>query len=136
MTAARIGSLATHGLLRTAQLAQTLLIRSPRDAILGDYRRDVYVRGHIEGRVHGLSAVRRHGRTTQSRDLVRRALLDRYAVAGSDRQIYRARRRGDVERHAVLSGQHRELVSTDLVGHVAVGGDPVRADDDCVDRAP
>ena len=50
-------------------------------------------------------------------------------------EIDRRERRGDVERNAVLPGQHRHAVGADLVRHVAVGGDAVGADDDQVDLA-
>ncbi len=48
-------------------------------------------------------------------------------VARSERQVERGDRRRDVERHAVLLGQHGHRIGADLVGHVAVGGDAVRA---------
>ena len=41
-----------------------------------------------------------------------------------------ARRGRHVERDLVLPGYHRQAVGSYLVGHVAVGGDPVGADDD------
>ena len=50
-------------------------------------------------------------------------------------QIDGRKRSGDVERDAVLLGQHRDGVGADLVGDVAVGGDAVRAHDHRVNLA-
>ena len=47
----------------------------------------------------------------------------------------RARGATDDERHAVAGGQDRQRVRPDLVRGVAVGGDPVRTDEDRVDLA-
>ena len=56
-------------------------------------------------------------------------------VAVERPHVDRRERRGDVERHAVLLGEHGDGVGADLVGGVAVGGDAVGADDDEVDAA-
>ena len=56
-------------------------------------------------------------------------------VAVGGRQIDRRPRRRDVERNAVLFGQHRDDVRADLVGGVAVGGNAIGADHDQVDIA-
>ena len=50
-------------------------------------------------------------------------------------EVDRARRGRDVERDAVAGRQDGQRVRADLVGRVAVGGDPVRPDDDDVDLA-
>ena len=50
-------------------------------------------------------------------------------------EVDRARRRADVERDAVAGREHGQRVRPDLVGRVAVGRDPVRADEDDVHLA-
>src|SRR5450756_2185049 len=55
--------------------------------------------------------------------------------AAAQREVDGGERRGDVERDAVLFGQHRDGVRADLVGRVAVGGDAVGADDHAVHGA-
>ena len=52
-----------------------------------------------------------------------------------DREIEGRRRRGDVERHAVLFREHRDRIGSDLVGDVAVRSDPVRPHDHEIDVA-
>ena len=69
------------------------------------------------------------------RHLARAALLDRNVRAVGRAQIDRRQRRGDVERDVVLARQDGDAVGADLVRGVAVGGDPVGADDDEVDLA-
>ena len=64
------------------------------------------------------------------------ALFDGYVGAAGDGQVDGRQRRGHVERHAVLFGQHRQRVRADLVGGVAVGGDAVGPDHYAVDLSP
>ena len=124
---------------RRPALAEQARQASPRsrarDALLGDDRRDVAGRRDVEGRIADLGADRRHLRRPDVRDLARRPLLDRDAVAVRRREVDGRQRRRDVERDAVLLGQHGDAVGADLVGGVAVGGDAVGADDDQVDQA-
>ena len=68
-------------------------------------------------------------------DLGGLALLDRDRLAVRRGEVDRADRRGDEERDAVARGEHGQRVRPDLVRGVAVGGDPVGADDDDVDLA-
>ena len=75
----------------------------------------------------GLRAAKR------ARDLVAGALLDRDLRAVARRRVDRRARRGDVERDAVVRRSDGEPVGADLVRGVAVGRDPVGADDDAVD---
>ncbi len=56
-------------------------------------------------------------------------------LAGRERQIERRDRSGDVERHIVLLGQHRDRVGADLVRDIAVGRDAVRAHHHAADSA-
>ncbi len=61
------------------------------------------------------------------------ALLDGDRVAVGERRVDRGEGGGDVEGDAVRPGQDGQAVGPDLVGRVAVGGDPVRPDDDQID---
>ena len=67
------------------------------------------------------------------RHLARVALLDGDRRPVGEGQVERAGRGGDVERDAVGPGEQGHAVGPDLVGGVAVGGDPVGPDDDEVD---
>ncbi len=60
-------------------------------------------------------------------------LLDGDRAAVGERRIDRGEGGGDVEGDPVRPGEDRQAVGPDLVGRVAVGGDPVRADDDQID---
>ena len=55
--------------------------------------------------------------------------------AGRSVRVDRRSRSGDVERNVVVAGEDRERVGADLVGDVAVGGDPIAARDHRVDPA-
>ncbi len=65
-------------------------------------------------------------------DFARVALLDGNGLSGSEAQIESAGRRGHVERDSVRLSQEGDAISADLVGRIAVGGDPIRSDDDDV----
>ena len=122
-----------HVTIALEQLRQRLGKRCARDAALGDDRRHVLRRRHVERRVADLRAVGRQTRRPDVRDLAIVALLDRNPAAVRRVQIDGGERRGDVERNAVLLGQHGDAVGADLVGDVAVGGDAIGADDDQID---
>ena len=97
---------------------------------------DVARRRDVEGGVADPGAVRREPRRPDVRDLARRCAPRSGCRSPSGVvEIDRRERRRDVERDAVLLGQHRHAVGADLVGDVAVGGDAIGADDDEVDRA-
>ena len=68
-------------------------------------------------------------------DLAGGPLLDRDPGPVHRREVDRVERRTHVERDAVVGGQDRQRVRPDLVGRVAVRGDPVRPDEDGVDRS-
>jgi glutamate carboxypeptidase len=63
------------------------------------------------------------------------ALFNGDGVAGRGGQIDGRPGAGDVEGYAVLLGQDSDAVGADLVGHIAIGGHPVGADDDGLDLA-
>ena len=71
----------------------------------------------------------RQQRAAGAADLVAVALLDLDRVAGRQPQVHRRRRPRGHERDPRRAGRQREPVRADLVGHVAVGGDPVEAGD-------
>ena len=56
-------------------------------------------------------------------------LFDRNIGAGLRGQINRAVRRGNIKRNPMRPSQHGDRVCADLVGHIAIGRDPIRADD-------
>ena len=106
------------------------------DAALGDERGHEPGRRHVERRVvdRGARRARPARRSTSATSASPRSSIGMSApsrVAGS---IGRGRR-GHVERHVVGVGQHRERVRADLVGDVAVGGDPIGTDHHRVDGA-
>jgi hypothetical protein len=74
-----------------------------------------------------LGSFGRHRDTVEMRHLGRGALLDGDLVAGGESQVERGNGSGHVERNAVLMRQHRDGISSNLVGHVAVCGDAVGA---------
>ncbi len=105
------------------------------DAALGDDPGDQCGRGDVERWVIDVDTFG-GGCTAQSvRDLAGVALLDRDQIAAGERQVERARRCGDVERDVVRPGEQGDAIGADLVCGVAVGGDPVGADDDELDLA-
>ena len=63
------------------------------------------------------------------------ALFDRNVMAVGRRQVDGRERRGHVERNAVFAREDGHGVGADLVGGVAVGGDPIGADDHQIDPA-
>ena len=106
-----------------------------QDALLGDDPGDELGRRDVEGGVADLGAGRRDADAAELEDLVGAALLDRDRGAVRRREVDRAGRRADVERDAVAGRQHGQRVGADLVRGVAVGRDPVRADEHDVDLA-
>ena len=95
-------------------------------ARLGDDRRDQLGRRHVEGEVER----RRRRRRPRPGRAPRSGCRRRSACAGRSSTAARPRRTGTPWR----AGQHGQRVGADLVGHVAVGGDPVGADDHAVDQ--
>ena len=69
------------------------------------------------------------------RDFARAPLFNRNAAAIGQCQIESRNGRRHVKRNVVLLRQHRHAVGADLVGDVAIGGDPVRAHHDARDLA-
>ncbi len=107
--------------------------RRPEDSRLGDDGRDEVVRRHIEGRVPDGDSLRGRRNAADMGDLFRFPFLDGDRVAIGKRGIDRGKGGGDVKRDPVGARQDGQGVGPDLVGRVAVGGDPVGADDDQID---
>ena len=91
--------------------------------------------GDVEGGVVDGDPLGRGPSAEALGDFERVALLDRDARSVGQRQVEGARRRRDVERDPVRLGEQGHAVGADLVGGVAVGGDPIGADDDRLDLA-
>ena len=117
------------------QRTQGLLVRGAGDAAFGDDGGYVFCRSHVEGGVLDLDSVGHHLLAGDVRDLSGIALLDGNFAAVGRCEIDGRNRRGHVERNAVFFGQDGHRVGADLVGHVAVGGNAVSADDDGSDLA-
>ena len=130
---ARLGRPALDG--RGVRGAQTGLERRPDDALLGHEPGDQLGRGDVEGRIADLGAQWCDAHPANDQELVRVALLDRDGRPVRGVEIDRTRGCGDVERDPVTGRQDGQRVRAHLVGRVAVGGHPVRPDDDGVDLA-
>src|SRR5262245_46688568 len=74
----------------------------PNLAVLGDDRRDVPVRVHVESGMGRASTLRRDPLALDVRHLVGRPLLDRNIEARRDREVDGGRWRRDIKRKAVL----------------------------------
>ena len=113
-------------------LAQAGLERTAQDALLGDDAGDQLGRRDVEGRVADLGPGRGDADAAELEDLVGGPLLDHDRRAVRRGEVDRAGRGADVERDPVPGGEHGQRVvregRADLVGGVAVGRDPVRAD--------
>ncbi len=109
--------------------------RRDQRALLGHDRGDEVGRGDVEGRVPDGRPGRSHPDAAELEELGRVPLLDRDRRPVRRLEVDRAQRRADVERHPVTGREGRQRVRPDLVGRVAVGRDPVGADEDRVDRA-
>ena len=84
----------------------------------------------VERRVFGNCPLRRYWNAKEVRDFGRAALLDGYLRAGCQFQIQRGDRRGHIEWNLILSRQHSQRISSDLVRDIAVCSDPVGAYND------
>src|SRR5581483_11364699 len=107
--------------------------RSRANALLGDQRGNQCSRGDVEGGVVGACGGGGEAGAGDDRHLVGVAVLDGNGGAGGARLVDGGCGGGHVEGDAMVVSQHGERVGADLVGHVAVGGHPVGADDDAVD---
>ncbi len=116
-------------------LGEALLVRGPDHALVADDAGDEVGRGHVEGGIADLGVRRGDAHAAHEQDLVRLALLDRDRRTVGRGEVHRADRCHEVERDAVPSRQHGQRVGPDLVGRVAVGGDPVGPDEDDVHLA-
>jgi len=91
--------------------------------------------GYIEGRAVAVHVGWGRRRSEATADFIRVALLDGNPRTIGGGWVKRTTRSRDVERHAVGPGEDGDAVGADLVGHVAVGGDPVGPGDDQIDPA-
>src|ERR1700677_953469 len=78
-----------------SQGAQGFLVGLPGDAVFADDRGYIARRGDVEGRILDGDIFGRDRDAEHMGDLARRTLLDRYLVAGSERQV----ERGDGRRY-------------------------------------
>src|SRR6185295_9673718 len=115
------------------QRFERIAIGCARNSTLGDNRRDISGRRHVERRILYGSTVGRNRYAEDMRDLGRRPLLDGNLVAGSERKVERGNRRGYKKRHAVLLRQNGKRIRPDFVGYVTVPGNTVRAHDHAPD---
>ena len=105
------------------------------DALGSDETADDLCRSHIKRWVEGRTVRAGDELSIEISDLFRRALLDRDLVSVHASEIKGGLGSRHVERNLVLLRQHRQTVSADLVGKIAVQADPVRTCDDEVDLA-
>jgi O-antigen/teichoic acid export membrane protein len=117
------------------QRADVRRVDWPDHSALGDDARDQSGRRDVEGRIVDGYSIGRGLPAESVGHFARVSLFDRDRGSVGERQVERARRRGDVERNGVRLGQERDAVRADLVGRVAVGRDPVRAHDGDLDLA-
>src|SRR5262249_61146214 len=110
------------------QSLQALLIRRAGNAALGNDRRDVAVRRHVESRVGDLDSVRGEADVFNVSDFTGAAFFNRDQVARREVEVEGRDRGGHVKGDVVLLGEHRAGIVADLVRHVAVGVDTVCAD--------
>ena len=103
---------------------ERLAIRRSVYPVLGHDRADQLGRRHVERRV---------ARSNRRGHLGGIALLDRDLGPARGREVDGRARRDDRERDVVMPRLHRERVRADLVGRVAVRGDPVGAREHGVD---
>ena len=93
------------------------------------------MRRDVERRILHLHAFGRDAFARHVGDFAMRALLDGNLLASGCAQVHTRPRRRHIERDRVLFGQHGDRIGADLVGHVAIGGNAVRAHDHGVDLA-
>src|SRR3990172_5699716 len=105
------------------------------DALFGENAPDEFRGGYIEGRAVAVHVGWGRRRSEATADFIRVALLDGNPRTIGGGWVKRTTRSRDVERHAVGPGEDGDAVGADLVGHVAVGGDPVGPGDDQIDPA-
>ena len=113
----------------STQKVQRTPIGRVRHPAFGHQRGDQCGGSDVERRVVGAAPGRRHRHAGEGGHLLRRPVLDHDRRPVGGREVDRGQRGGHHERHAMMAGQHGEAVGADLVGHAAVGGDPVGAGD-------
>ena len=109
--------------------------RRVRNALIGDDGADEGGGCHVECPIRGPRLAGRGTRAPEAQHFAGVAVLDRDGRAAVGVQVDRRRGRSDVEGHLMSIGEHRKGVRADLVGHVAVGRDPVGTHDHDVDIA-
>jgi hypothetical protein len=114
----------------------SLGVRLFNDTLIGDDGGDVEVGGNVKGGIGGANAFRGDGYALDMGYLVGTALLDENLVAVLERGVDGGGGGGDIERNTVFLCQHRQGVSADFVGGIAVGGNAVGPGDNAVDLPP
>ena len=117
------------------RVRQRLLERRLDHAHLGDEPADQRGRRDVQDRVVHLALGRWHPVAVHLGQLHVGALLRHEAPPVADAQVDRRGRGTDVQRDAVPRGHCRHRIGPDRGGHVAVAGDPLRADQDRVHAA-
>src|SRR5580704_15059887 len=107
------------------QFPERFNIWRTQNAAFGDDCRYIFCRSNIEGRVRDSNAMRRELLSAVMSYFDGRPLLDGDGVAGLCSQVDGGPGRGDIKRDAVLAGQDGDVVSTDLVGEIPVGGNAI-----------
>ena len=118
------------------QRRQALGVRGPADALLRDDAGDQVVVRHVEGGVVALHLRQGHGLFIPQRlDLLRVPQLDGDVVPVGAVHVDGGGGPQHVDGDAVVLGQDGHAGGADLVGGVAVGGDPVAAHEAGLDPA-
>lgn len=94
-----------------------------------DNPRDQTGRSYIEGWVPATDTRRGYPVLPHVRHLPVRTLLDYYVVATTDRQVDRGERCSDVERNFVMMRHHRNLIGSNFVCRISIGGHPICSHD-------
>src|SRR5215472_948487 len=117
---------------RRRERAKRIVVRRAGHTALCEDCTDVPRRRYVKGGMRDVN-VRRDAYTLEMRNLDGGALFDGDVVAVRNGEIERRNRRGNIERHVVFLGQHRDLVSADYVGGVPVRSNAVRPGNDGAD---
>src|SRR5579859_343796 len=109
--------------------AERFRIGCASDAAFGKDRSDVARGSNVERRMRGMD-VGRDADALEVSDFGSGALFDGDVIAVKDGEIESRYGSGDVKRDVVFPGKNGDLICTDFVRSVAVGGDAVGSGDD------
>src|SRR5213593_154727 len=118
-----------------AHRLQALLIWRLGYATFGYYCGHELVWSDIECRIEHRNAIRNDSNAPNVRHFNGVSLLDWNVGTVGNLQIQGRDRSGNVEWDLVLLRQHSQRIGSNLVRHVAVGSNPVRADNDGVNQS-